>query len=82
MPYTNAKNPGSEPRSIISIIIVTYNAQPTIQRTLNSILGQTYKNTEIIIGLNVLNQVNRKKNFVNLKMLRPGLKRDGLNYLE
>jgi glycosyltransferase involved in cell wall biosynthesis len=49
MPYTNAKNPGSEPRSIISIIIVTYNAQPTIQRTLNSVLGQTYKNTEIII---------------------------------
>ncbi|MBQ5944866.1 glycosyltransferase [bacterium] len=33
----------------ISILICTYNAEDTIEQTLNSCLNQTYKNFEILI---------------------------------
>ena len=35
--------------SLISIIVPIYNAQPYLEQCLNSIVGQTYKNLEIIL---------------------------------
>lgn len=34
---------------LVSVLICTYNAEKTITRTLNSILGQTYNNFEVLI---------------------------------
>lgn len=34
---------------LISIITVTYNAESAIEKTLNSVLSQTFKNYEYII---------------------------------
>ncbi len=38
-----------EYNSLISVIIPTYNREKTILKSINSVLGQTYKNIEIII---------------------------------
>ena len=35
--------------SLISVIVPIYNAQPYLEQCLNSIVGQTYKNLEIIL---------------------------------
>ena len=35
--------------SLISVIVPIYNAQPYLEHCLNSIVGQTYKNLEIIL---------------------------------
>ncbi len=42
-------NPFQTTMKLVSILICTYNAEDTIEQTLNSCLNQTYKNVEILI---------------------------------
>lgn len=47
-----SKSQGNDPRPRVSVIVPAYNAAPTLERCVKSLLAQTYANLEIIVVAN------------------------------